>query len=250
MKVSIFKFVFFPFIICFFEYAKKELYFINGGNIYLERNIINFKNNRILADAGKEFDLNYFYESTLSLANQFSDYIDNDEKIKNLRNTIDSRIKKHKRSNISPNLNNIDEKTKNLIYELQKELEEVKKELDNIRNGKIQTQPIQNKRIIINDENISVSEHESFSQLKNGGNLLDRKHNEVVSSSKNKLKKKKNNNNNKDVFDDEANFKHIRSKKFKNPPYRYTNYYESFDSYDNPYYSYNGYPPHDVCDSL
>ncbi|CAD2087456.1 fam-c protein [Plasmodium vinckei brucechwatti] len=57
-------------------------------------------------------------------------------------------------------------------------------------------------------------------------------------------------NNNKDVFDDEANFKHIRSKKFKNSPYRYTNYYEPFDSYDNPYYSYNGYPPHDVCDSL
>ncbi|CAD2085874.1 fam-b protein [Plasmodium vinckei brucechwatti] len=219
MKVSILKFVFFSIIICSFEYAQNELYFINGGNIYLERNIINFKNNRILADAGKEFDLNYFYESTLSLANQFSDYIDNDEKIKNLRNTIDSRIKKHKRSNISPNLNNIDEKTKNLIYELQKELEEVKKELDSIRNGKIQTQPIQNKRIIINGENISVSEHESFSQLNNGGNISGSEHNEISSSSKNKLKKKKNNN--KDVFDDEAHFKYINSEQYKKLKYRY-----------------------------
>ncbi|CAD2092355.1 fam-b protein [Plasmodium vinckei brucechwatti] len=245
MKVNIFKIVFFSIIICSFEYAPNELYFINGRNIYLEKNIINFKNNRILADAGKEFDLNYFYESTLSLANQFSDYIGDDEEIIRLRNIIDSHIKEHKGSNISPNLNNVDEKTKKLIYELQKELEEVKKELDNIRNDKIPIQPIQNKRIIINGENIFVSEHEGFSQLKNGENLLDRKHNEVVSSSKNKLKKKKNNNN-KDVFDDEANFKYINSEQYKNSPYRYTNDYESFDSYDNPYYSYNGYHLHDI----
>ncbi|CAD2103430.1 fam-b protein [Plasmodium vinckei brucechwatti] len=240
MKVNIFKIVFFSIIICSFEYAPNELYFINGGNIYLERNIINFKNNRILADAGKEFDLNYFYESTLSLANQFSDYIDNEEKIKNLRNTIDSRIKKHKRSDISPNLNNIDEKTKNLIYELQKELEEVKKEIDSIRNGKIPTQPIQNKRIIINGEKISVSEHESFIQLKNGGNLLDRKHNEVVSSSKNKLKKKKNNNN-KDVFDDEDNFKYVNSEQYKKLKYRYIFCCGLFTDYIDPDDSFNSH---------
>ncbi|KEG00151.1 hypothetical protein YYE_05000, partial [Plasmodium vinckei vinckei] len=129
MKVSILKFVLFSIIICSFEYAPKELYFINERKIYLERNIINFKNSRILADKDKQFDLNNFYESTLSLANQFSEYIDDDEEITNLRNIIDSRIKKHKGSNISPNLNNVDEKTKKLIYELQTELEEVKKEL-------------------------------------------------------------------------------------------------------------------------
>ncbi|CAD2110821.1 Plasmodium exported protein, unknown function [Plasmodium vinckei] len=218
MKVSIFKFVFFSIIICSFEYAQNELYFINERNIYIERNIINFKNNRILADADKEFNLNNFYESALSLANEFSDYIDNDKKITNLRNNIDSRIKKHKGSNISPNLNNVDKKTKKFIYELHKELEKVKKELDNIRNDKIPTQPIQNKRIIIKGKHIFVSGHEGFSQLKNGGNLLDRKHNEVGSSSKNELKK---NNNNKDVFDDEANFKLIHSKKPSRSPYRY-----------------------------
>ncbi|CAD2099556.1 fam-b protein [Plasmodium vinckei brucechwatti] len=188
MRVSILKFVFFSINICSFECAKKELYFINGRNIYLEKNITNFRNNRILADADNQFDLNNFYESTLSLANQFSDYIDDDEEIKNLRNTIDSRIKKHKRSDISPNLNNIDEKTKNLIYELQKELEEVKKEIDSIRNNEIPIQPIQNKRTIINGENISVSEHEGISQLENEGNISGSEHNEISSSSKNKLK--------------------------------------------------------------
>ncbi|EUD71224.1 hypothetical protein YYG_03279 [Plasmodium vinckei petteri] len=188
MRVNILNFVFFSIIICFFGYGKNELYFINKRNIYLERNIINFRNNRILADADKQFDLNNFYESTLSLANQFSDYIDDDDEIKNLRNIIDSRIKKNKEKNTLPNLNNVDEKTRNLIYELQKELEEVKKELDNIRNDKIPTQPIQNKRMIIKGENTSVSEHDDFGQLKNRGNLLDRKHNEVVSSSKNELK--------------------------------------------------------------
>ncbi|CAD2099504.1 fam-b protein [Plasmodium vinckei petteri] len=229
MKNSIFKFVFFSIIICSFEYAQNELYFINERNIYIERNIINFKNNRILADAGKEFDLNYFYESTLSLANEFSDYIDNDKKITNLRNIIDSSIKKHKGSNTSPNLNNVDKKTKELIYELQKELEEVKKELDNIRNYKIIIQPIQNKRMIIKGENTSVSEHDDFGQLKNRGNLLDRKHNEVVSSSKNELK-----NNN----DDEANYKYLNSEQYEKLKYRHTYFFGLFTEYRLPGNSY------------
>ncbi|CAD2095009.1 Plasmodium exported protein, unknown function [Plasmodium vinckei] len=216
-----------------------ELYFINERNIYIERNIINFKNNRILADAGKEFDLNNFYESTVSLANEFSDYIDNDKKITNLRNIIDSSIKKHKGSNTSPNLNNVDKKTKELIYELQKELEEVKKELDNIRNYKIIIQPIQNKRMIIKGENTSVSEHEDFGQLKNRGNLLDRKHNEVVSSSKNELK---NNNNDKDDFDDEANFKYLKSEQYEKLKYRHTYFFGLFTEYRLPGNSCNPHP--------
>ncbi|CAD2110698.1 fam-b protein [Plasmodium vinckei petteri] len=160
MIVSILKFVLFSIIICSYEYAQNELYFINETNKYLEKNIINFRNNRVLADADNLFDLNNFYESTFSLANQFSDYIDDDEEITNLRNAIDSHIKNHKENNTLPNLNNVDGKTKKLIYELQKELEKVKKEINNIRNAKLAIQPIQEKGIIEMDENISVSNHE------------------------------------------------------------------------------------------
>ncbi|CAD2103504.1 fam-b protein [Plasmodium vinckei brucechwatti] len=179
MIVSIFKFVLFLIIICSFEYAPNELYFINETSKYLERNIINFINNRVLADADKIFDLNNFYESTFSLANQFNDCNDDDEEITNLRNAIDSHIKSHKESNTLPNLNNVDRKTKKLIYELQKELEEVKKDINNIRDAKIATQPIQEKRIIKMDENVSVSNHE--------GNISEMRHNGVNSSNNNVL---------------------------------------------------------------
>ncbi|CAD2097707.1 fam-b protein [Plasmodium vinckei lentum] len=181
MIVSILKFVLFSIIICSYEYAQNELYFINERNIYIERNIINFKNNRILADRDNQFDLYDFYESNLSLANQFSDYIDDDEEITNLRNVIDSHIKNHKESNTLPNLNNVDGKTKKLIYELQKELEEVKTELDNIRNGEIPIQPIQEKGIIGMDENISVLHNEeSISEKRrkevNNTKILEKEH--------------------------------------------------------------------------
>ncbi|SCL89515.1 fam-b protein [Plasmodium chabaudi chabaudi] len=98
-------------------------------SIYLERNVINFRNNMILADADSQFDLYDFYQSTSSLANQFNDYNDDDDKITNLRNIIDSHIKKHKESNILPNLNHVDKKTKILIRKLRKELEETQKGL-------------------------------------------------------------------------------------------------------------------------
>ncbi|CAD2085930.1 fam-b protein [Plasmodium vinckei lentum] len=175
MRISILKLVFFSIIICSFEYAENELHFVNERSTYLERDIIKLKNNRILADTDNQFDLNNFYGSALSLANQFSDYIgdDNDEEMIRLRNIIDSNITKHKESNTLPNLNNVDKKTKKLIYELQKELEEAKKELDNIRNNELAIQPIQDKRIIKKDENIPVSEHESFKQLENSENILE-----------------------------------------------------------------------------
>ncbi|CAD2099558.1 fam-b protein [Plasmodium vinckei lentum] len=160
MVVSILKLVLFSIIICSYEYAQNELYFINETNKYLEKNIINFRNNRVLAYADNLFDLNNFYESTFNLANQFNDCNDNDEEIINLRNAIDSHIKNHKENNTLPNLNNVDEKTKKKIHKLQKELEEVKKELDNIRNGEIPIQPIQEKGIIKMDDNISVSDYE------------------------------------------------------------------------------------------
>ncbi|CAD2097499.1 fam-b protein [Plasmodium vinckei] len=160
MIISILKFVLFSIIICSYEYGQNGLYFINETSKYIERNIINFRNNRVLAYADNQFDLNNFYESTFSLVSQFNDCNDGDEEITNLRNAIGSHIKNHKENNTLPNLNNIDGKTKKLIHELQKELEDVKKELDNIRNDKIPVQPIQEKRIIKMDDNISVSDYE------------------------------------------------------------------------------------------
>ncbi|KEG00564.1 hypothetical protein YYE_04748 [Plasmodium vinckei vinckei] len=169
MKVNILNFVLFSIIICSFEYAKKELYFINERKIYLERNIINFKNNRILADADKQFNLNNFYESTLSLANKFNDYNDDDEDIIYLRNIIDSHVKKYKESNTTPNLNNLDGKTKKLIHKIQKELNEAKKELDNERNGELSIHLIQDKRVIKKSENIFDIDNSKFN---NGYNKI------------------------------------------------------------------------------
>ncbi|CXH16340.1 Protein of unknown function (DUF2031), putative, partial [Plasmodium berghei] len=64
MRVSILKYVFFSIIICSFEYAKNELYLVNDRSIFLEMNLINFRNNRVLAYADNEFDLYDFYQST------------------------------------------------------------------------------------------------------------------------------------------------------------------------------------------
>ncbi|SCM01100.1 Protein of unknown function (DUF2031), putative [Plasmodium chabaudi adami] len=197
MRVFILKLFCFSVIICSFEYAKNELYYVNERSIYLERNVINFRSNRILADTDNQFDLNNFYESTLSLANQFSEYIDvDDDEITNLRNDIASRIKNHKENNTLPNLNNLDKKTKKFIHELQKELEETKKELDNIRNSELAIQPTQDKRIIKKDENNFVSEHENFKHLENEGNFLkiedynfEDKYHEITSSDIYKEKK-------------------------------------------------------------
>ncbi|CAD2085939.1 fam-b protein [Plasmodium vinckei lentum] len=186
MRIGIFKFVLFSIIICSFEYGRNELYYANERSIYLERNVINFRNNRILADADNQFDLNNFYESTLSLANQFSDYIGDDDEITNLRNAIDSRIKKHKGSNISPNLNNVDEKTKRLIYELQKELEEVKKKLDNIRNGELAIQPMHDKRITEKDENILGAKNE-YNEITSSNNYMEFQINRKLKKSEKKI---------------------------------------------------------------
>ncbi|SCL87570.1 fam-b protein [Plasmodium chabaudi adami] len=172
MRISILNFVFFSIIICSFEYAKNILHFINESNVYLERNIINLENNRILANADNQFDLNNFYESTLTLADQFNDYKDNyedddddDEVIKKIQNIIDSHREKDKGSNTLPNLNNVDKKTKKLIHKLRTELDEAKKELDNIRNNKLAIQPIQDKRIANRREVASVSNHEGHNGL-------------------------------------------------------------------------------------
>ncbi|ETB63547.1 hypothetical protein YYC_00003 [Plasmodium yoelii 17X] len=171
MRVSILKYVFFSIIICFFEYGKNE--------ICHERNIIKFRSNRILGDVENQFDLNDFYESTLSLVNQLNDY-DDDEEMMFLRNTIDSHIKEHKENNTLPDLNNVDKKTKKIIRKLQKELEEVKKELDNKRNNEIAIRPKNNKKITKKDENNSVSNDEDSTELENEGNSLKAKNNRIL----------------------------------------------------------------------
>ncbi|CAD2086344.1 fam-b protein [Plasmodium vinckei brucechwatti] len=173
MRVGIFKFVFFSIISCSFEYVQNELHYVNERSVSRERNIINFRSNRILAYADNQFDLNNFYESNSSLESQFNGYNDDCEEIINLRNIIDSHIKKHRESNTRPNLNNANEETKKFIHELRKELEEAKKELDNISSNELEIQPIHDKRKLKKGENISVSEHENFKQFENRENILE-----------------------------------------------------------------------------
>ncbi|SCL82206.1 fam-b protein [Plasmodium chabaudi chabaudi] len=191
MQVNILILVFFSIIICSFEYAENELYFMNERNIYLERNIINLINNRILADADNQFDLYDFYESTLSLANQFSDF-DHDEEMIRLRNIIDSHIKKHKENNTLPNLNNADKKTKKLIYELQKELEETKKEIDNIRINELEIQPMQDKRVIKSNNNFLEADDDKF-RIEYLKNVSRDYYSELKEASKYKTSKSKRN---------------------------------------------------------
>ncbi|VTZ66942.1 fam-b protein [Plasmodium chabaudi chabaudi] len=173
MRVSILKYVLFSSTVCSFEYSQNELHYANERSIYLERNVINFRNNRILADVDNQFDLNNFYESTLDFLNEFNDYNDDDEEMACLLNMIGSHVNKNKENHTIFNLNNVDEETKNLIYELQKELEEVKKELDNIRNSELEIQSIQDKKITKKDEYNFVSEHEGIKQLGNEGAFLE-----------------------------------------------------------------------------
>ncbi|CDU17350.1 fam-b protein [Plasmodium yoelii] len=199
MRFNILKYVFFSIIICSFEYAKNELYLVNERTICFERNIKIFRNNRTLADADNQFDLNEFYQSTLSLASQFNDCNDGNKEIAHLRNIIDSYIKKHKERSTILNLKNVDSKAKKLINKFRKELEELTKELDNEMNDELTIQPTHDKIIIKKDENSSVSEHEELKQLENYKNssvseheefkqLENDENNEIASSSNNKLK--------------------------------------------------------------
>ncbi|CAD2085083.1 fam-b protein [Plasmodium vinckei brucechwatti] len=187
MRASILKFVLFSIVICSFEYSQNGSDFVNERNIYLEKNITKFVNNRALADADNKFDLNDFYSSTLDLANQFSDYIGDDDEVKNLRNVIDSHVKKHKESNTAPNLNNVNEETKKTIYKLQREIEEAKNELDNKRDHGLTIQSTHDKKTTKNDKKISESKHEDFKKFKIKGNFLKGIHNALSSSDNNEL---------------------------------------------------------------
>ncbi|CAD2095725.1 fam-b protein [Plasmodium vinckei] len=70
------KIVIFPVIICSLEYTKNILYNVKKGkHVYSQTSSINFRNDRILEGSRKEFDIDYFYESFVSIAN----LVDNDE---------------------------------------------------------------------------------------------------------------------------------------------------------------------------
>ncbi|CAD2097207.1 hypothetical protein YYG_04785 [Plasmodium vinckei petteri] len=69
----------FAIIICSLKYPKDELYNVNDISINPQRNTINFGNGRILSHADKPFDLNYFYGSVLTLADQKDDDSNSDD---------------------------------------------------------------------------------------------------------------------------------------------------------------------------
>ncbi|VTZ75036.1 fam-b protein [Plasmodium yoelii] len=177
MRVSILKYALFSIFICSFEYGKNEL--------CLERNIINIRNNRILSDGDNQFNLHEFYESTSSVENQVNDHDNDDEKNISIRNTVDSHVKKNKKSKKSLYSKNVDKKRKKLIHGHHKEIkeieeieeiEETEKEIDNTNNNKLAIVPI---------ENNSVSE-----ELENEGNIVVSEHYEINSSIEDELNDK------------------------------------------------------------
>ncbi|VTZ71950.1 fam-b protein [Plasmodium yoelii] len=176
MRVSILKYALFSIFICSFEYGKNEL--------CLERNIINIRNNRILSDGDNQFNLHEFYESTSSVENQVNDHDNDDEKNISIRNTVDSHVKKNKKSEKSLYSKNVDKKRKKLIHGHHKEIEEIEeteKEIDNTNNNKLAIVPI---------ENNSVSEEEDFEELKNEGNIVVSEDYEINSSIEDELNDK------------------------------------------------------------
>lgn len=93
----------------------QELYNINEINIYPQRNAINFGNGRILAYTKKPIDLNYFYESVLTLNGQTEDEY-SDEEILNLQDIDKSYINDLKNNKLE-NLKITISKTNNLVNE-------------------------------------------------------------------------------------------------------------------------------------
>ncbi|KEG05093.1 fam-b protein [Plasmodium vinckei vinckei] len=184
MRISILKYVFLSIIICSLKHSKNESYNVNERNIYLERNIINFRNNRALADVDYQFDLNDFYESNSGFPNQLNGRNVDDKGNIYLRNIRDSHINNHNESTALPNLNNEYEDANMLLQEMRKELEETRKELDNIRNSKLAIQPIPDKRVIKKNENNSVQEYQGVKQMENYEHILETqdKYNENSSS--------------------------------------------------------------------
>ncbi|CAD2084030.1 fam-b protein [Plasmodium vinckei lentum] len=70
------KIVIFPVIICSLEYTKNILHDVRRGkHVHSQTSSINFRNHRILEGSKNQFDVNYFYESVMSVAN----LADNDE---------------------------------------------------------------------------------------------------------------------------------------------------------------------------
>ncbi|CAD2091031.1 fam-b protein [Plasmodium vinckei lentum] len=198
MRFSILKYALFLIIIWSFLYAQNEICFMNKRTKYIERNIINFRNNRILADIDIKFDLNHIHELTLSVVNQLIEHNCNDGDIVVLPFIINIFVKNQGESDTLPDLNSFDIITKMLIHAHQKELEKLKKELDNLWDCELEIQLIHDKKMLKKDKNISVSKPEHFKQLKNKGISSKEEDNKIDPSSntelddKAKLKKLKN----------------------------------------------------------
>ncbi|SCL92244.1 fam-b protein [Plasmodium chabaudi adami] len=124
----------------------QELYFVNES-IYLERAAINFRSSRIN---------------------------------RKLQNIIDPYIEKDNENDTLPNLDNIDEEKKKLIYELRKEIEEEQKKFASTRNNRLAMYSIQNRSITKMDDNNYISEQNNYN-LENEGNGFEAEDNEIIS---------------------------------------------------------------------
>ncbi|SCL83812.1 fam-b protein [Plasmodium chabaudi adami] len=93
------KILLFAIIICSLRNPKDELYNVNDVSINPQRNAINLGNGRILAQESKPFRLDYFYESTLTLADHKEDD-DNSNDIASSHETPDSHINDSKNNKV------------------------------------------------------------------------------------------------------------------------------------------------------
>ncbi|CXH97320.1 fam-b protein [Plasmodium berghei] len=132
-------------IICSLEYHQNELYNINEINIYPQRNAINFGNGRILAYTKKPIDLNYFYESVLTLNGQTEDEY-SDEEILNLQDIDKSYINDLKNNKLE-NLKITISKTNNLVNETMNDISETMKCDDDKNKRQLESQKIPDNEI-------------------------------------------------------------------------------------------------------
>ncbi|SCM19233.1 fam-b protein [Plasmodium chabaudi adami] len=90
------KILIFPVIICSLECSKNVLYDVKRGqNVYSQAGSINFRNNRILEGSRNNFDINYFYDSVMSIV----DLKDGDEECGETQPSKRNKNKKTVRNN-------------------------------------------------------------------------------------------------------------------------------------------------------
>ncbi|CDU16591.1 hypothetical protein YYC_03526, partial [Plasmodium yoelii 17X] len=152
MRVNILKYVIFSIIICSFEYSQNEL--------CLGRNVINFRNNRVLTDVDNLLDLNDLSQSTVNLVNQFDENDSDDDGIIYMRKIINSHIKEQTKNNTLPKLSSLNKRTKKIVNKLLTELEKAKKELSSHKDDEMKKKLIEDEQMTIKDENFKQFENE------------------------------------------------------------------------------------------